>query len=446
VTTADRARTAPSPAAPRPLGRHGSLRALPVMLRVHFAEAIAWRAEFLIWVLAYTLPLIMLALWSAVAREAPVGRFGETEFRAYFLATLVYRMLAASWVVWDMNFQIRQGTIAARLLRPVHPLIQFAAQQAAALPLRFALATPIAIAAIAWVGTDAVSHDPLHLLALPLLLIGAWAMTFLVMAIIGSLAFFWESALGLFDLWLGFYFLFSGYLMPLELLPGPVRAIGEWLPFRYMLSFTVEVTLGLVDRRQLLHGLAMQWGWTVALAIGALATWNAGVRRYSAFGGVNRLAVAASRCFPARPLARLLPATRACSRCRRACRCWSRCSTGSTSSSRSRSALLVGQRAGAAAGAVPAARRRRRLDLARSAAGGVVLPDDQERAVGDDPTVRGRHRRADPARHPRLRAAQARGLAVPGHHQPARDGAVSDFLSGLALLASRSGSAASRRR
>ena len=127
-------RLAPPPRRRRP--RRVAWRALPVMLRVHFAEAIAWRAEFLIWVLAYTLPLIMLALWSAVAREAPVGRFGEREFRAYFLATLVFRLVAASWVVWDMSFQIRQGTIASRLLRPVHPLIQFAAQQAAAIPLR----------------------------------------------------------------------------------------------------------------------------------------------------------------------------------------------------------------------------------------------------------------------------------------------------------------------
>ena len=262
-----------------------SLRALPVMLRVHFAEAIAWRAEFLIWVLAYTLPLIMLALWSAVAREAPVGRFGEREFRAYFLTTLVFRMLSASWVVWDMSFQIRQGLISSRLLRPVHPLIQFAAQQAAAVPLRFALAAPIAVAAVLWVGADGFTHDPLHLLALPVLLAGSWAMTFLIMALIGSLSFFWESALGIFDLWLGFYFLFSGYLMPIEFLPGPVRALGDWLPFRYMLSFPVEVTLGLVDRHQLLVGLAAQWGWTAALALGAVMTWSLGVRRYSAFGG-----------------------------------------------------------------------------------------------------------------------------------------------------------------
>jgi ABC-2 type transport system permease protein len=120
---------------------------------------------------------------------------------------------------------------------------------------------------------------------LPLLLVGAWAITFLVMAIIGSLSFYWESALGIFDLWLGFYFLFSGYLMPLELLPAPVRTLGNWLPFRYMLSLPVEVTLGLVDRREMLQGLAMQWGWTLLLAAVAIATWRTGVRRYSAFGG-----------------------------------------------------------------------------------------------------------------------------------------------------------------
>jgi ABC-2 type transport system permease protein len=138
---------------------------------------------------------------------------------------------------------------------------------------------------VLWVGRGGFTQDPVLLLSLPILLAGAWAMTFLVMALIGSLSFFWESALGIFDLWLGFYFLFAGYLMPLELLPGPLRAIGDWLPFRYMLSLPVEVTLGLVDRHQLLQGLAVQWSWTVLLGIGAIVTWNAGARRYSAFGG-----------------------------------------------------------------------------------------------------------------------------------------------------------------
>ncbi|NRD47887.1 ABC transporter permease, partial [Corallococcus exiguus] len=44
-----------------------ALKALPTMLRIGFSEAVAYRAEMIIWVLATTMPLIMLALWSAVA-------------------------------------------------------------------------------------------------------------------------------------------------------------------------------------------------------------------------------------------------------------------------------------------------------------------------------------------------------------------------------------------
>lgn len=267
------------------MSARATLAALPTMLRVRFAETLAWRAELLVWVLAYTMPLIMLALWSAVAREAPVGRFGEQEFRAYFLATLVIRMLVASWVVWEMNFEIRQGVVVTRLLRPVHPLVSYAAQQAAAVPMRIVLAAPIAIAAVAWIGTGAFTDDWRQLAILPLTLLGAWLLTFAVMAMIGSLAFHWESALGLFDVWLGLYTVFSGYVMPIELFPPALRAVADWLPFRGMLSLPVEATLGLATWEETLAALAVQWAWATVFAVAAVLTWRSGVRRYSAFGG-----------------------------------------------------------------------------------------------------------------------------------------------------------------
>ena len=62
-----------------------ALRAYPTLLRVGFAGAVAYRAEMLVWMLTTTMPLVSLALWSAVAREAPVGRFGPGEFVGYFL-------------------------------------------------------------------------------------------------------------------------------------------------------------------------------------------------------------------------------------------------------------------------------------------------------------------------------------------------------------------------
>src|SRR5262249_19533403 len=63
----------------RPRGREGgrrdmsiarTARALPTLLRVGVAETVAYRAEFLVWILTTTLPLVMLGLWTSVADEA----------------------------------------------------------------------------------------------------------------------------------------------------------------------------------------------------------------------------------------------------------------------------------------------------------------------------------------------------------------------------------------
>lgn len=262
-----------------------ALRASPTLLKVGFSGAVAYRAEFLVWILTTNTPLVMLLLWSAVAEEAPVGAFGQAEFGAYFLAALVVRLLTGNWVVWELTYEIRQGTLAQKLLRPIHPLYYYATEGLAALPLRAAISLPIAILAWWWVGSGQLAADPLLWLLLPLALAGAWWMTFFVMAAIGSLGLLWESSVSLFNLWLGLFFIFSGYILPLALFPDWLWAVVQWLPFRYMLSFPVEVMLGMVQRQELLGLFLVQGAWLLFFWLLTRWVWGRGVRRYAAFGG-----------------------------------------------------------------------------------------------------------------------------------------------------------------
>lgn len=262
-----------------------ALRAFPTMLKVGFADAVAYRAEFLVWVLAYMMPVIMLSLWTAVAREAPVGRFGEREFQAYFMTTLVVRLLAGSWVVWEMNMEVRQGTLQKRLLRPVHPLLTYLAENLAAIPMRLIVASPIALGSFLWVGREVFSHDVPQLLLVPLAILGAFLLTFSSMAVIGTLSLFWESSIAAFDLWLGLYTVFSGYVMPLEFFPDSVATVIRCLPFRAMLAFPVEALLGLITPRETLTDLALQWLWILAFSWLAHRLWRRGMRQFSAYGG-----------------------------------------------------------------------------------------------------------------------------------------------------------------
>ncbi|HEY0195058.1 MAG TPA: ABC-2 family transporter protein [Kofleriaceae bacterium] len=266
-------------------GVRRTVRALPTLLRIGVAETVAYRGEFLIWILTSTQPLIMLGLWTSVAREAPFGSYSSSKFVAYFLASLIVRQLTGNWVAWQMSEEVRSGAMAMRLMRPIHPFVAFAANHAAAIPLRSMLALPLAIVLLASSGGSVITGDRLQLLALIPSIGLAWLITFALMFAIGAVAFFLTQTMALANLYFALFSLFSGYLMPLELLPGWIRAIAVWLPFRYMLSVPVEILTGAHGRAALAGLLAGQAAWAAGGLAIALGTWHLGVRRFESVGG-----------------------------------------------------------------------------------------------------------------------------------------------------------------
>jgi ABC-2 type transport system permease protein len=267
------------------LSLRNTARAFPTLLRVGFADAVAYRAEMIVWVLATTMPLVMLALWSTVASEAPVGGYGQPQFVAYFLVTFIVRQLTGSWVFYDMNFAVRNGTLAMRLLRPVHPLWAYAAEAMAAMPLRLLVSLPVAVAALVAVGSRQVTHDPFLWTVWLASVAGSWLITLLVNLVVGCASFFLESSLKLMDVWLVFFFVLSGYLIPVDLFPPRLRAVVEWLPFRFQIGFPVEVAIGAHDRASALALLGVQWAWVGVGLCATVAMWRAGLRRFAAYGG-----------------------------------------------------------------------------------------------------------------------------------------------------------------
>jgi ABC-2 type transport system permease protein len=153
------------------------------------------------------------------------------------------------------------------------------------MPQRFALVLPIALGAVFVTGGERLTRDPLLLLAFPVALLGSWLITFLAMSVIGALAFWTESSSSLFELWLGLFGVFSGYLVPLELFPHWLYEAARFLPFRYMLAFPVEMVIGMTPRAPALRELAIQWLFVVLLAGAARLAWRAGMRRFAAYGG-----------------------------------------------------------------------------------------------------------------------------------------------------------------
>lgn len=262
-----------------------SLSVLAALWRLGFAEALAYRASLVIWILTTTFPLVALALWAGIARASgPVGDYGEAEFVAYFVAAFVVRQLTASWVVWDLERQIRLGELSVLLLRPVSPILHHMMQNLAVLPVRLVLALPLAVVVLVVAGGLEIAGDVRLLILLPPALLGAWILNFAIQTTIASLAFWWQRSATLFEVWTCFFVVLSGYALPTSLLPGGLAEVVRVLPFHALLGFPVELLLGRLGIAEALHFLALQWLW-VALSIGlATLTWRRGIRVYSAFG------------------------------------------------------------------------------------------------------------------------------------------------------------------
>jgi ABC-2 type transport system permease protein len=259
------------------------LRAAPTLLRIGVAETVAYRAEFLVWILTTTMPLIMLGLWKSVADDGgPFQNYSSADFVAYFLAILVVRQLTGTWVAWQISEDIRTGAMAMRLLRPVHPFVAYALGHAAALPFRSIISVPVAILLLASSGASSLTSDPTRLaLVVPSIAL-AWLITFGILFTLGSLGFWVTQTMAIVNVYLAIFMPLSGYLMPLDMLrPHFIAVIARYSPFRFMLSATVELVTKTTPAAELLLG---QLAWAIVSVTLALWVWRRGVRHFEAVG------------------------------------------------------------------------------------------------------------------------------------------------------------------
>jgi ABC-2 type transport system permease protein len=101
---------------------------------------------------------------------------------------------------------------------------------------------------------------------------------------IGLLGFWITRSLSVNDAWFFTYSLASGYLIPLDLFPPGVREFLWYLPFRYTMSFPVELLMGRLSGPAILQGIAIQGVWVAAMYAVNRWVWRRGLRHYSAVG------------------------------------------------------------------------------------------------------------------------------------------------------------------
>lgn len=260
------------------------VRTYLALLRRSIGVMLEYRVSMLIWMLAMSLPLVMLAVWLSLAEDGPVGSYSAADFVAYYILTMYVREMTAAWVSWELDSAIRHGDLAVLLLHPLNPIHEYLSTNLADKLLRVVLLTPLLVGVAVIVPGVHYALSPVNVALFLLLLGAAWYLRFMSQYLIGLLSFWISQATTLQDLLWMFFLLFGGVVAPLALLPDWMQTVAVWLPFRYMLSFPIEILMGRLAPAEVWTGLAACAGWMLVHYGLYRWMWRRGLRVFSAYG------------------------------------------------------------------------------------------------------------------------------------------------------------------
>ena len=263
-----------------------AIRTLVYDTKLNLMGELEYRAAFLIWIVEETLgTLVSLAVWLAVLEHSARLPLDRSQLFTYFIAQGLVRTCTISWLIYFVAEEIRDGNLSRKLLYPVPLMASWIANNLGEKGLRLMLQVPlVCVMGLFFRAELRLPGDGwTWLLVLAAVLLAA-AVSFLLDLLVTSMAFWLQDVWGLNSAVFFAERFLNGRLIPLALFPPWLLGAMEAQPFRYMLSFPLEVLTGSLDVAGIARGFVWQIGWAVALYVLYRVQWHFGLRAYSAVG------------------------------------------------------------------------------------------------------------------------------------------------------------------
>ncbi|HVF05980.1 MAG TPA: ABC-2 family transporter protein [Frankiaceae bacterium] len=223
--------------------------------------------------------LALGALWRTAAGGAPVAGYTAAALTWYVATSEAATISLNARLVDQVGEDVRTGAVAVELLRPVSMLsIRVATELGRSLPRLVVCVVMGLLIAVTTAGGP--PSWPALALAVPSLLL-AILCNLVAMHAAGAIAFWIRDARSTWFLYQKFVFVIGGMLLPLEVLPAGLEAVGRATPFMAMAYAPARLASGHAEP----YLLGVQAFWLVVLAAGAIALYGAGERRLQVVGG-----------------------------------------------------------------------------------------------------------------------------------------------------------------
>ncbi len=265
------------------------MRALRIVRRLVLLNVMAtleYRGSFFIYMLnAVIVPLITLMVWLAVSEQGVRLPYSREQLVTYYLTLSVVSIVCSTWLAEYVAEAIRLGKLSSWLLRPapyiLHDIGNNIGEKVVKLPMLLPL---VGLAGLLFRGEVHLPSDPARWLLFLACLPVTAAIAFLLDFVLGSLAFWVQDVSGLIRAKSLVGAFLAGEFVPLALFPHEVSGFLDLQPFRYTLSFPIEILTGQLTPARTAQGFAVESAYIVGLWACYRLMWRYGLRSYSAVG------------------------------------------------------------------------------------------------------------------------------------------------------------------
>lgn len=232
--------------------------------------------------------LSLYFLWSSLLEDPSKSFLGYSrpQMLTYVLGLAILRALVLTNRAFDLTWEIARGRLSAILLRPVHLFGYQLALDLSDKTVRVAAAVvETAVLILIFQARLYWPQQPAHLAAALLAVALAVFLYYWIGLALASSGFWSAESIGF--LWAASLMMefCSGAFFPLDVLPDFWRGLLLLLPFPYLVYFPLNIYLERLSPSEIVQGLTLLVGWTIAFMVLVSFLWKRGLANYQAEGG-----------------------------------------------------------------------------------------------------------------------------------------------------------------
>lgn len=247
-------------------------------------SALEYKGMMAIWMFdLFFMPLTMLFVWSSIILQNYHSYLDPQGIINYYLLLPLVSVAVTSWHGIFMAQEIRTGYLGKKLIKPIFPLISDISNNLAEKTIKIFILLPFLMISFSLFSLK-LNLSLENVLWCGLSLVTSIIFTFSLETLMG-IAGFWleetsaiENFVDITDYTLG------GKMIPLFLFPTSLKLFTTYMPFRYSISFPLEIITNSLTQQQIMLGFLIEFFWIGIIALLSRILWIKGIKKYTAYG------------------------------------------------------------------------------------------------------------------------------------------------------------------